>query len=158
MRFILLAMALMVAAPATAQDDDPVLPAWMAGCWETRDGARWAEECWIAPRGGMMIGSGRRGEGDRLVEWEVMRIALSEPHDDGSVLRMAFVAAPGGTGWTTFAWSPGDGDGVAFANVANDYPQLVRYWRKGKNLKARISMADGSRPVEWTYRPMGSGD
>ncbi len=40
MRFILLAMALMVAAPATAQDDDPVLPAWMAGCWETRDGAR----------------------------------------------------------------------------------------------------------------------
>ena len=158
MRLFLLAMALAIGAPAVAQNDDPVLPAWMAGCWETRDGARWAEECWTVPRGGMMVGSGRRGEGDRLGEWEVMRIALSEPQGEGPALRMAFAAAPGGTGWTTFAWSPGDDAGVAFHNAANDYPQLIRYWREGSNLNARISMADGSRPVQWTYRPMGGRD
>lgn len=157
MRLILLAMAFAVGAPAVVQDEDPELPAWMAGCWETRHGARWAEECWTVPRGGMMIGSGRRGEDDRLSEWEVMRIALAEPHGDGPALRMAFVAAPGGTGWTTtFAWSADDSDGVTFTNIANDYPQRVRYWRDGPYLKARISMADDSRPVEWSYAPMAA--
>ena len=155
---ILLVAALALAVPAASQESEPVLPAWLAGCWETRDGPRWAEECWTVPRAGMMIGSGRRGEGDRLGEWEVMRIALAEANGDGPVIRMAFSAAPGGNGWTTFTWSPDDAGGVAFINVANDYPQVVRYWRAGKMLKARISMADGSRPVEWSYAPMASGD
>lgn len=162
MRFILLAMTLALGASATAQEDAPVLPSWMAGCWETRDGTRWAEECWTAPRAGMMLGSGRRGEGEVLGEWEIMRIALAEPNGNGPAIRMAFVAAPRGTGWTTFAWSPGEGEGIAFYNLANDYPQLVHYWRDGKNLRARISMADGSRPMEWNYAPVGdaakSGD
>ena len=68
--------------------------------------------------------------------------------------RMAFVAAPSRSGWTLFGWSPDVGEGVAFYNLANDYPQVVRYWRDGSHLKARISMADGSRPVEWDYAPM----
>ncbi len=157
MRSILLATALATGAPAAAQDEAPVLPAWMAGCWETRTGVRWAEECWTAPRGGMMIGSGRRGAGERLDEWEVMRIALAAPNGDGPVIAMAFVAAPGGTGWTRFAWSPDGGEGVAFHNLANDYPQVVRYWRDGPRLKARISMADGSRTMEWDYLPIRAG-
>ena len=158
MRAIFLAATLVIAAPAASKEADPVLPAWMAGCWETRDGSRWAEECWTVPRAGMMIGSGRRGEGDRLGEWEVMRIALAEPNGDRPVIRMAFLAAPGGRGWTTFAWSPDGEGGVAFTNAANDYPQVVRYWREGETLKARISMVDGSRPIEWSYAPMGDGD
>lgn len=161
MRWSLLACAALVAtapsalAAESSSDRVPALPGWMAGCWEARDGARWAEECWTIPRAGTLLGSGRRGSGDRLGEWEFMRIALDEPNGDGPVIRMAFAASPGGKGWTLFAWSPDDRDGITFHNAANDYPQVIRYWREGARLKARISMADGSKPMEWDYAPMG---
>jgi hypothetical protein len=54
--------------------EPPTLPGWMAGCWEQRSGDKWTEECWTAPRAGIMLGSGRSGKGDALREWEVMQI------------------------------------------------------------------------------------
>lgn len=158
MRLAAFACALLLtAAPLAAQDvPEPTLPAWMAGCWEMRDGERWAEECWTIPRGGMMLGSGRTGTGDHVASWENMRIALAEPHPDGAVVRMAFVAAPGGGGWTVFGWSPHeDAAGVTFYNQGNDYPQRVRYWREGELLNAEISLKDGSEAMRWTFRRMG---
>lgn len=157
MRTAALSLALaLAAAPLSAQDvAEPALPGWMAGCWEMRDGDRWAEECWTIPRGGMMLGSGRTGTGDQVASWETMRIALAEPHPNGAVIRMAFVAAPGGTGWTVFGWSPTEEEGVTFHNAGNDYPQRVRYWREGELLKAEISLEDGSRATQWTFRRMG---
>lgn len=44
---------------------------------------------------------------------------------------------------------------VEFANPAHDYPQRIRYWREGRLLKARISLMDGSKPMEWRYAPPG---
>jgi hypothetical protein len=154
-RFAAVVLALFLPAAASAQSAEPQLPAWLAGCWEMRDGDRWAEECWTVPRGGMMLGSGRAGVGDRVASWENMRIALNEPAGEGPVVRMAFVAAPGGVGWTTFGWSPSPDSGVTFHNVANDYPQRVRYWREGELLKAEISLEDGSNAMGWTFRRMG---
>lgn len=150
--FLALALA---AAPLSAQDvAEPALPGWMAGCWEMRNGDQWAEECWTIPRGGMMLGSGRTGIGDQLATWENMRIALAEPIGEGPI-RMVFWAAPGGIGWTAFAWSPAGDEGVTFHNAANDYPQRVRYWREGELLNAEISLEDGTRPMRWSFRRMG---
>lgn len=149
------AMVLAVPAAASAQSAEPQLPAWMAGCWEMRDGERWAEECWTIPRGGMMLGSGRVGVGERVTGWENMRIALDEPAGEGAAARMAFIAAPGGSGWTTFAWSPSEDAGLTFHNAANDYPQRVRYWREGELLKAEVSLEDGGNATRWTFRRMG---
>lgn len=152
------AVVLLLVTPATAiaQSAEPELPSWLAGCWEMRDGERWAEECWTIPRGGMMLGSGRSGSADRVSSWESMRISLDEPNGDGPVIRMAFAASPHGKGWTTFGWSPSEEAGVTFHNVANDYPQRVRYWREGELLKAEISLADGTRPTRWTFSRMGN--
>lgn len=164
MREALLALSMLaIAAPLAAQDEQqpPALPGWMAGCWEMRDpdgGPRWAEECWTVPRGGQMLGSSRMGAGGRLGSWEFMRIERDAPDGDGPAIPLAFSASPGGRGWTLFAWSPSDEEGLSFVNQANDYPQLIRYWREGEVLKARISLIDGSRPFEFTYRPMGGGD
>ena len=157
MRVAALALAAaFVVTPLAAQDvAEPTLPGWMAGCWEMRDGERWAEECWTIPRGGMMLGSGRAGTGDQVASWENMRIALAEPNGEGPVIRMAFVAAPGGTGWTVFGWSPAEDEGVTFHNATNDYPQRVRYWREGELLKAEVSLLDGSQAMQWTFRRMG---
>ena len=149
----------MLAGPAavSAREPEPALPSWMAGCWEMRDGERWAEECWTAPRGGQMLGSGRTGDASGVRSFEFMRIELDEPNGDGPVIRMAFVAAPNGRGWTMFAWSPSDKPGVSFSNAANDYPQRVRYWLEGDELKAEISLLDGSNPTQFAFRRMNGG-
>ena len=148
-RLPILSLALVLAAlPAGAQAQETTLPAWMAGCWEMRDGERWAEECWTIPRGGMMIGSGRTGSGDTVRSFELMRIERAE----GGAL--TFLAAPGGQGWTPFTAATGT-EGVTFVNTTNDYPQRVRYWRDGELLKAEISLAGGEQAMSWTFAPMG---
>ncbi len=135
---------------------EPKLPEWMAGCWEHRAGERWSEECWTVPRAGMMMGSGRSGTGDKLIDWETMQIVLDYDLGEHSVVRMAFIGAPKGRNATVFAWSPSEGPGVTFGNAAHDYPQRIHYWREGEELVAEISLADGSRPVRWRYRRMGN--
>lgn len=132
------------------------MPAWMSGCWQWSEGERWGEECWTIPRAGQMLGSGRTGKGDKVHSFEFMRIALDEPNGDEPVIRMAFVAAPGGgAGWTTFAWDSSDKPGVTFSNAAHDYPQRVRYWREGERLMAEVSLADGTKSQRWSFARMG---
>jgi hypothetical protein len=139
----------MIAAAALlcvgAAGDRPELPGWMAGCWEQQDGDRWTEECWTQPRGGVMLGAGRSGEGEQVGDWEATQILL-----DGA--RMDFWAAPKGENRTKFAWSPSAEPGVTFLNAGHDYPQRVRYWREGEALVAEVAMADGARPMRWRYR------
>lgn len=132
------------------------MPDWMSGCWESREGEIWAEECWTIPRDGMMLGSGRSGVGAKVGGWETMRIALDEPISEEATVPLAFIAAPLGEGWTLFEWKPGKDSGLTFVNAANEYPQRIRYWREGELLLAEISLEDGSEPIRWTYRRMGS--
>ena len=56
---------------------------------------------------------------------------------------------------TRFVAVHADGDDVIFENAANDYPQRVRYWRDSKEMKARISILDGSKPMDFSWRMMG---
>jgi hypothetical protein len=146
---MILLTALMIAAEA------PKLPAWMAGCWEYRSGDQWSEECWTIPRAGMMMGSGRNGAGDVLINWETMQITVEET-DDPAIAPMAFWGSPEGKVRTMFSWVPGKEPGVTFVNALHDYPQRIRYWREGEELLAEISLADGSKPVRWRYRPLGN--
>lgn len=141
---------LMALVPVPLAGQEAELPAWMAGCWEMRDGARWAEECWTAPRAGLMMGSGRTGTGGQTASWEFMRI---ERGDDGPI----FSASPNGEGWTSFASAENSVGRIGFVNPANDYPQRVLYWREGELLAAEISLEDGSRSMRWTFRRMTGG-
>jgi len=136
------------------------LPGWMAGCWVENQGDSWTEECWTSPRGGIMIGSGRSGTGDRLQLWETMQIMLDAPKRDGSRAPLAFYGAPNGEGRTMFVWRPGtgDGDGVSFENALHDYPQRIRYWRDREKLMVQISQLDGSRAEQWAFNRAGSPD
>ena len=145
-----LAFAMLIAAA------EPKLPDWMAGCWEHSSGERWAEECWTIPRVGMMMGSGRSGVGDKLTDWETMRIVRDFEHEDGTIARMAFIGRPKGKDGAIFAWSPSSEPGLMFGNPVHDYPQRIRYWREGEELVAEISLWDGSRSVRWRYRRMGN--
>lgn len=148
-------MPIATIAAALLAAQSAALPSWMVGCWEQRSQERWTEECWSSPRGGMMIGYSRSGEGGVLSEWEVMQI-VHEETDDPAVDKLRFWASPGGGKRTMFAWVPDDKAGVAFFNMENDYPQKIRYWREGADLLAEISLGDGTKPRRWRYSRKGN--
>ena len=123
------------------------LPAFLSGCWEQkRDNGGWTEECWTDTRGGVMIGSGRDGQGDAIRHWEWMRI---ERGADGSV---TFYGSPKGAPGVGFKATEADSKSITFVNAGHDYPQRVRYVVTDTGLDAEISLADGSKPNRWTYR------
>ena len=124
------------------------LPGWMAGCWEEVSGRAWTEECWIEPRGGMMLGTSRKGSGQRAESFEYMSL-------DGRLGETEFCALPSGREGTCFEKAKETPTEIVFVNVTHDYPQRVRYWREGKYLNAEVSLADGSKAQRWRYAPKG---
>ena len=137
-----------------AEAAEPMLPSWMAGCWQAVSGERWTEECWTGPRAGMMMGSSRSGRGESHAEWEAIQI-VRKPATESGPAQMHYMASPGGQGRTAFTWEANNVPGVSFYNRDHDYPQRIRYWREGKEMVAEISLANGSKPRRWRYQPMG---
>ncbi len=93
-----LALLLMGQAPSPARVSDL---GWMSGRWmpETWN-ERWEEEIWSEPRGGIMLGYGRSGNGERLREFELLRIQAGE---DGVPQRIRYERAGGETMMATIS-------------------------------------------------------
>ena len=146
MAAVVTAAALAGGGAAQSPVGDHAAPAWMTGCWSQDRASKWTEECWMAPRGGVMLGAGRAGTGDKLSEWEATQI-IAGP--DG---RLVYWASPDGgarVGFTEISRGPTE---IVFANAGHDYPQRIRYWRDGAMLDAEISLLDGSKPIRWQYK------
>lgn len=146
-KFAVLCLALTPVA-ADAAEDKQEMPGWMTGAWARSDGENWADEYWTPPRGGMMIGASRSGKDDKLVFWEHMRIVQEE---DGLV----FTAIAGDQKPVRFVETRRSDDEIVFENQSHDYPQRIHYWREGRDLKARISLIDGTKAVDFSFRMMG---
>ena len=139
-------IALLMLAEAAAATPTP-MPAFLSGCWEQRtEAGRWTEECWTDTRGGLMIGSGRDGAGDKVGHWEWMRI------ERGADSALTFYGSPKGATPVGFKATEGDGKSITFVNASHDYPQRVRYIVTESGLDAEVSLADGSNPTRWSYR------
>lgn len=145
---------LLLPGPAAAATPGPVLPAWMAGCWETKAGSRFTVECWSLPDGATMHGESRSGIGEKADEHEKMEIVHAET-DDPAIPWMTLWATPSGGKRTRFDWIPSPHRGLTFVNASHDYPQRVRYWREGKYLMAEIALVDGSKARRWRYSARG---
>lgn len=105
--------------PAT----DPLLAAaWMSGCWESRRGERVITEMWMAPAGGLMLGSSRTVAGSAVREFEFLRIRAREG-------RLVYTALPSGQRETEFTTPPAPSPGapLVFENLAHDFPQRITY-------------------------------
>lgn len=150
MRNALLALALTLSPSLTsACDSGPAMPEWMTGAWMRQDGDSWADEYWTPPRGGMMIGASRSGKGEKLTFFEHMRIVEEK---DGLV----FIAIAGDQKPVRFVAQTKTAEEIVFVNAEHDYPQRIQYWREGKELKAEISLMDGSKAVQFSFKMMGS--
>jgi hypothetical protein len=138
---MILPILLVSAAAAQA----PQLPEFMSGCWDLIKGEHWTQECWMEPKGGLMLGASREGTGAKLKSWEQLRIEQSA---DGKI---TLFASPRGRPGLPFEGRAVSSTAIEFTNATHDYPQRIRYELKDGKLEAQISLVDGSKPVRWTY-------
>ncbi len=141
-----LALLLMGQAPAPPPASVSSL-AWMSGQWQEQNvRGRWTEENWSTPQDDVMLGYSRSGSGDRMREFEFLRLQAGP---DGVPV---YYAQPGGGPAVGFRLTARDRTSATFDNPGHDFPQRIRYVRTGDTMVATISALDGSNAMSWTYR------
>ncbi len=133
------------AAPAFALSDAPPMPEWMTGAWSHHDEQGWADEYWSPLRADIMLGSARSGKAEKLNFWEQMRI---QKENDGGVVLWAVSADQKPVRFEATLSAENE---IMFENADHDYPQRIHYWREGDQLKAEISLLDGSKAVQFSF-------
>ncbi|MEO0604151.1 MAG: DUF6265 family protein [Myxococcota bacterium] len=131
-----------LAAMASAQSLDAL--DWLTGCWKTEAGA---EECWLAPRGGLMVGVHRDVREGRPAFYEYLRIETVGED-------LVYVASPKGQATTRFTLVQHGTTFVVFDNPTHDFPTRIRYERTADRLTATVSGTRRGKPstATWTYR------
>ncbi len=126
---------------------------WMAGHWtySSADGAR-ADEAWLAPVGGLMLGMNRYVPAGKHGLYENLRI---ETRPDGSTV---FVGWPQGQAPADFKLTSASASRVSFFNLAHDFPQGISYWRDGEELLARVDGIENGvmRSMEYRFQRYGA--
>jgi hypothetical protein len=127
----------LLAVPAFSQEIASL--GWMAGHWAGPVGRAQAEEHWIAPAAGAMLGVSRTIVKDRMVAFEFLRIVKRE---DG----VFYVAQPGGRPPTEFKLTQSTATSAVFENPKHDHPKIISYRLEGENtLVAKIEGDEGSQ-------------
>jgi hypothetical protein len=123
----------------------------MAGCWrqETSTSAT-IDEMWMAPAGGVMLGTSRTVARSRAVEYEFMRIRA----DNSGV---TFFAQLPDQPETAFRMVTIDAQTVVFENLKHDFPQRVIYRIARDTLTGRIEGTQNGkeRSVDYPMRRVG---
>ena len=150
-QFMAFAIALTIGAGSAAKDPPtPESLAWISGSWASDDGGRWTEENWSSPKGGVMLGNSKQGNGSKALEYELLRIS---PDAKGVV---TYWASPQGRAPTPFALTSSAPNYALFENPAHDYPTRIEYRRVGDKLTATISGPGGANPMSWHHRRVGN--
>jgi hypothetical protein len=133
MRFLVVGVliALPLVTPVAQSPSGVEQLAWMAGCWRQESGGRIADEIWMAPSGGVMLGMNRTVASGRTVSSEFMQIGANGG-------RIVFTARPSGQAEASFTLLKSGQRDVVFENTAHDFPQRVMYRRDGDTLVGRI--------------------
>lgn len=143
-----LALALTpLALPAQSASSAPLdRLRWLTGCWELRTPTRVTQESWIAPAGGLMLGTSRTVVSGTARAFEFLRIETPT----GTV---TYVAQPGGGTPTSFPATSVSDTMVVFENPQHDFPQRILYRRVGPDsLLARIEGPQGGQSRGFDFR------
>lgn len=152
----MLAGAIMIIAPAKTHGQQEAQAfkikdvAWMAGDWQTPPGGRrQVDEHWTAPAGGAMMGVSRTVTGDKMTEFEYLRIV---ERADG----VFYIAHPNArTPGTEFKLTKATADQAIFENPQHDFPKRILYEKNPDgSLTASIDGGEGTRGLSFPYLPM----
>ncbi len=136
--------ALLLAAPAAAQQASITSAAWIGGCWRLEAKGRVVDEQWMAPAGDVMLGMARSVRDGRLDEYELTLLRQV----DG---RLDYEAHPVRQPTAVFSSTYVSDTLIVFENPRHDFPRLIAYERHGRDsLVARI--AGGPLPSDRTIR------
>ncbi len=141
---ILSVLFVQVQAAASATPSGAGAFAWMAGCWRQESPNRVADEMWMTPAGGVVLGVSRTVANGRTVAHEFMQIR----EDAG---RVVFIAQPAGQAEATFTLLTQGPRDVVFENPAHDFPQRVMYRLDGDTLVGRIEGSQNGKPRSVDY-------
>lgn len=112
---------------------------WLSGTWHMAKPEGYAEEKWLPPQGGMMMGLGYTIEGETTKAFEYLRIETRED-------TLVYVALPQGRGpGVEFYLTNLTNEEALFENPEHDFPKWIRYQRTGpESCKATIGSDTGS--------------
>ncbi len=131
-------------------DTQPEAPfSWLSGCWQHTEGHM--RETWTEDYGGILFGHAVALEGDTLTGFEVMRLQRGK---EGWV----FIASPNGVPPTHFPLVDLKENEATFENPDHDFPQRIRYARKGEGLLATASTRDGRQSRDFPMTPCEAGN
>jgi hypothetical protein len=137
------ALAATISVPSSAQVQAVDL-GWLSGLWESGPDL-WIETRWSEPRGGMLIGHARYGQGDAALGFEFFRV---QPGEDGVLV---YHAQPEGREAVLFRLAEASATAVSFENAEHEFPQRIRYVRDGERLTATLSLIDGTRAQVFAF-------
>ncbi len=94
----------------------------------------------------MMVGMHRDVSAKGKTSFEFLRIELREG-------KPVYLAMPGGGPATPFPIKTQEPTRIVFENLEHDFPQRIIYWRKGKQLCARVEGTMGGKVAaeEWCW-------
>ena len=104
---------------------------WLAGCWEANLRGREVNEQWMKPAGGIMLGMARTVSQGKAAEFEFTQIREDK---DGAIY---YVAKPSGQPEASFKLIKLQNKEAVFENPQHDFPQRIRYRRKGREYGER---------------------
>jgi hypothetical protein len=152
---ICLLLALAPRPPAHGGEAAPSLDrlAWLGGCWGSEDSRGSAEECWMGPKAGLMLGVHRDVSPSGQIFFEFLRIEARA----GGVF---YLASPKGRTPTPFKLVRLEDHDATFENAEHDFPQRIRYSfdAVAQSVRVQIGTIDGQgRSAEWNWsrRPAG---
>src|SRR5687767_8642519 len=148
MRPFLVAATLVISSVAASSQTARIDQlSWMAGCWRMEAGNRIIDEMWMAPAGGVMLGTGRTVANGRSVAHEFMQVREQGPE-------IVFIARPSGQAEATFTRTKSGTREVVFANPTHDFPQRVIYRMRGDMLVGRVEGTENGeeRSAEFPMR------
>jgi hypothetical protein len=142
-RYVVVALAVLVASFAAAAQPEIEKVAWLAGCWKSDNAEPGSVEHWLPLAGGTMLGMSRTIRQGKTIEFEFVELRYLP---DG---KLAYIAHPSGQQTTAFPLLRISDSEVVFENLEHDFPQRVAYAKDGESkLKARIEgMSNGALRV-----------
>jgi len=148
-RILTLAIVLVI-ANAPAQTPTLADLSWISGAWQTQPGGRrQIEEHWMQVGGASMLGMSRTVAGEKMVEFEYLRI---EQRADG----VYYVAHPQARcPATDFKLTRASATEAVFENPQHDFPKRIIYRKSGDDeLTASVDGGEGTKARTFAYRRM----